>query len=45
MTFWILFFGILFTIAGLSVAIWSIIDTRKKYYNEFVKKRRQKSVD
>ncbi len=32
----------LFVIIGISVFVWSIYDTRKKYYQEYLNRRRNK---
>lgn len=29
----------LFTVAGIVLAAWTFIDTRKKYYNDFMKRK------
>ena len=31
--------------AGIAFAIWSIIDTRKKYYEEYLRRRRRGASD
>lgn len=30
---------------GIGVSIWSFLDTRKKYYNEFIEKRKDRKND
>jgi len=30
---------------GIGISIWSFIDTRKKYYDEFIEKRKDKKDD
>ena len=32
--------GVIATIVGVSVFVWSTIDTRKRYYDEYLKRRR-----
>ena len=32
--------GVLVIVSGLGVAVWSFIDTRKRYYEEYLKRRR-----
>ena len=32
--------GVLVIVSGLGVAVWSFIDTRKRYYAEYLKRRR-----
>lgn len=35
----------LVSLLGIGVSIWSFIDTRKKYYDEFVKNRKDRKND
>lgn len=30
---------------GIAISIWSIIDTRKKYYDDFIQNRKDKKND
>lgn len=32
--------GVLVIVSGLGVAVWSFIDTRKRYHEEYLKRRR-----
>lgn len=31
--------GFILVVSGLTVAVWSLIDTRKKYYKEYIDRR------
>ena len=35
----VLIVGIIMGLFGLGVAVWSIIDTRKRYYGEFLERK------
>lgn len=35
----IIVLGIVLAVVGTGVAIWSIIDTRKKYYEEYLRRK------
>ena len=32
--------GVLVIVSGLGVAVWSFIDTRKRYYKEYLRRKR-----
>ena len=41
MTTVIIIIGSVAAIVGVGVATWSIVSTRKKYYNEYMKRKRR----
>ena len=41
MTAVIITIGSILAIAGVSVAIWSIISTRKRYYEDYMRRKRR----
>jgi hypothetical protein len=41
MTTIIIIAGSILAIAGVGVAIWSIVTTRKKYYEEYMRRKRR----
>ena len=40
MTAVIIAIGSILAIAGVGVAIWSIVNTRKKYYDDYIRRKR-----
>jgi len=45
MTTVLIILSILIALLGISVSIWSLIDTRKKYYDEFIQDREDRAND
>jgi len=45
MTTVLIILSILIALLGISVSIWSLIDTRKKYYDEFIQNRKDRAND
>ena len=41
MTTVIIITGLVLAIVGAGVAIWSIVNTRKKYYDEYMRRKRR----
>ena len=41
MTAVIITIGSILAIAGIGVSIWSIIDTRKRYYEDYMRRKRR----
>ena len=37
--------GIALVLVGLGIAVWSIIDTRKRYYEEYLSRRKRNARD
>lgn len=42
MSFAIYSFTAIFLIVGISFSVWTFFDTRKKYYNEFLKRKSER---
>lgn len=40
MNTFIVFATIVFALVGVAVSIWSLIDTRNKYFNEYIKRKK-----